>query len=66
MNTKKDRGFVQIIVVAIIALVALKYFFDWSIFEAAGTPEGQGALAYLKEILVWLKDSVLALWAYIH
>lgn len=66
MNTKKDRGFIELIVVIIIALVALKYFFDWSIFEAAGTPEGQNALVYLKEILVWIKDALLALWAYIH
>jgi hypothetical protein len=66
MNTKRNGGFVGLVVLIIIALVAAKYFWDWSIFEAAGTPEGQGALAYLKDILVWIKDALLALWAYIH
>lgn len=66
MNTNKEQGFIQLVIVIIIALVAAKYFFDWSIFEAAGTAEGQGAMAYLKDILVWIKDQLLALWGYIH
>jgi hypothetical protein len=63
---KDEQGFVQFILLIIIALVAAKYFFNWSIFEAAQTPEGKGALDYLKELVFWLKDSAVALWSYIH
>lgn len=66
LSEKKDRGFVGIIVLIIIALVALKYFFDFSIFEFLGSEEGQSALDYTKDILAWLKSVVLAAWAYIH
>ena len=60
-----NKGFISTIVVIIIALAALKYFFDWSIFEAAGTSEGQGTLAYVKDLLVWMKDAVVTVWHYI-
>ena len=63
---KKDRGFVGIIVIGLLALVALKYFFDFSIFAWARTSEGRGALIYLKDLLIWLKGAILALWGYIH
>ncbi len=63
---KKNEGFVGILVLVLVALVALKYFFDFSIFAWASTDEGKGALIYLKDILVWLKGVVLAAWGYIH
>jgi hypothetical protein len=63
---KKDRGFVGLLLLVLVALVALKYFFDFSIFEWSRTDEGKGALIYLKDILMWLKDTLLAGWAYIH
>lgn len=62
----QNRGFIEIILLVIIALAALKYFFDFSIFEFFGSPEGQGTLYYIKEILAWLKDAVLAIWNYIQ
>jgi hypothetical protein len=63
---KHEGGFVGIIILIIIALVALKYFFDFSVFAWAATDEGKRSLIYLKDILVWLKGVVLAAWAYIH
>ena len=60
-----NRGFIHTVVVIIIGLAALKYFFDWSIFEAAGTAEGQSTLSYVKELLVWIKDKVVSLWNHI-
>lgn len=66
MNTHGDRGFIGTIILIILALAALKYFFDFSIFEFLGSPEGKSVLDYVKEILAWLKDAVLALWSYIH
>lgn len=62
----KNKGFVGYIVIIIIALVALKYFFNWSIFEAAGTEEGKSALSYLKDLLIWVKNLFVAVWNYIH
>lgn len=59
---KKDRGFIQTIIIVIIALAALKYFWDWSIFEAAETEEGQGTIAYIKQILNYLKNFIVSLW----
>lgn len=72
MNTKGEvrgrgeKGFVGIIILIIIALVLLKYFFNWSIFEAAGTPEGKSTLSYLTDLLHWLRDLAVSAWNYIH
>ena len=63
---RQNKGFIQLIILIVIALVAAKYFFNWSIFEAAGTPEGKGTLAYLSDLFVWIKGAILALWSYIH
>ena len=48
-------GFIALIVFFIIALALLKYFFDWSIFEASSTPQGQETVSYTKRVLdtVW-------------
>lgn len=48
---KKDKGFISIIIVIILGLAALKYFFNWSIFDAAASPEGQGTIGYIRDIL---------------
>ncbi|MDO8590159.1 MAG: hypothetical protein Q7R69_02705 [bacterium] len=63
---KKDKGFISWLVLIIIALALLKYFFGWSIFDAASTEQGRGTIAYIKDVLsfVWyyLKVPVLFLW----
>lgn len=52
---KKQRGFINIIIVIILGLAAAKYFFGWSIFDAAETPEGQGTVVYIRKVLdtIW-------------
>ena len=63
---KKNGGFIGTIVLIILGLAALKYFFNFSIFEFLCTTEGKNVLDYVIEILSWIKDAVLALWGYIH
>jgi hypothetical protein len=52
---KKQGGFISTIIVVILALAAAKYFFNWSIFDAAETPEGQGTVVYIRRVLdiIW-------------
>lgn len=60
-----ERGLISEIVLVIFGLVALKYFFDFSIFEFLGTEEGKSLLDYLKEILVFIKNGAIQIWSYI-
>ncbi|MEK7227663.1 MAG: hypothetical protein AAB641_02115 [Patescibacteria group bacterium] len=62
----KERGFIGTVFLIIIGLAALKYFFNWSIFDAINSEQGRGTLLYLKEILNYLKGLVLSIWSYIH
>lgn len=57
---ERDRGFIGYIVLIIIALAALKYFFDWSIFDAAASEEGRATIDYVKNVLsfIWKYLSV--------
>lgn len=50
-----NRGFISWIIIAFIALVLLKFFLNWDIFDAAATPEGQGTMAYARNLinLIW-------------
>ena len=65
-NKEKERGFVGIIILIIIGLAAIKYFFDWSIFDALKTEEGRATLAYVKQLIATLKGVVVDLWNYIR
>ncbi len=47
-------GFIGLIVLIIIALVVLKYLYNFSVFEAAGTPQGQETIGYTQQILSWI------------
>jgi hypothetical protein len=55
MNTKGEKGFITTLLIIIIALAALKYFFNWSIFDAAASEEGRGTISYIRDVLnrVW-------------
>ncbi len=48
-------GFIGILILIIIALALLKYFFNWSIFDAAASEEGRGTIGYIRDIFntVW-------------
>ena|SRR3990167_10161530 len=53
-----DKGLVGTIILIIIGLAALKYFLDFDIFEAADTEQGQGTLAYIKQIINFIWDII--------
>ncbi len=46
-----NRGFIGFFILIIIALAALKYFLDWSIFDAADSEQGRNTIEYIKNIL---------------
>ena len=50
----KERGFIGTIFLIIIGFAALKYFFNWSIFDAAASEEGRGTVSYIRQILDFL------------
>jgi hypothetical protein len=54
-----NRGFIGTLFLIIVGLALLKYFFDWSIFDAAATEEGRATIDYIRKILnaIW---SILA------
>jgi hypothetical protein len=62
-------GFIALIVFFIIALALLKYFFDWSVFEASSTPQGQETVSYTKRVLdtIWyyLQAPIAWIWSQI-
>ena len=53
MNIRK--GFISILLLIIVALALLKYFFNWSVFDAAASEQGQGTISYIRDVLntVW-------------
>jgi len=58
MNNQK--GFIKLILLAIIALALLKYFLDWSIFDAIESEQGRSTIKYIRDILniIWSFISV--------
>lgn len=54
------------VILAILALTILKYFFNWSIFDAAASEQGISTIRYIRELLnlIWsyLETPVLFLW----
>ena len=54
----KQSGLIGIIILIIIALAFLKYFFNWSIFEALSTPKGKETAEYIHHV-------VEVLWSYL-
>ena len=62
----RQKGFIGRLILIIIALVLLKYFFDWSIFDAASSEQGRKTISYIKEVfnVAWdyIDGPVLAIW----
>ena len=54
MKSKKG-GFIGLIVLIIIALIVLKYLYNFSVFDAAASPQGQSTISYTQQVLgtVW-------------
>ena len=55
---KRDKGFIALIVLIILGLAALKYFLNWSIFDAAASQEGRSTIGYVRDIINFI-------WSYI-
>ena len=62
----KEKGFIGTLLLIILGLAALKYFFNWSIFDALNSEQGRATAAYLKELFVYLKNFSLYIWSYIR
>jgi hypothetical protein len=65
-NKEKDKGFVELVVIVIVALALLKYFFDFSVFEALSSEQGRATVGYVKDILNYLKEMIVNLFNYIR
>ena len=62
----RQKGLIGIIVLIIIALALLKYFFNWSVFDAAASPQGNATIRYVRELFntAWsyIEGPVLFVW----
>lgn len=56
---KKDEGLVKMVIVLVIALALLKYFFNWSIFDALESERGRDTVFYIRNVLN-------TLWSYLE
>ena len=63
---RKDKGFIGWLVLIIIALALLKYFLNWSVFDAAASEQGRNTINYIKEVLSFVlsyaRIPVLFIW----
>ena len=63
---KKDKGFVTTVLLIIVGLALLKYFFNWSIFDAAASEEGRSTISYIRDVLntvwSWIEAPVKFIW----
>ena len=66
MGKRGERGIIGTFFLIIMGLALLKYFFDWSIFDAAASAEGKGTIDYIRQVLnfVWfyLETPVKYIW----
>lgn len=60
------NGFIGTLLVIVVALVLLKYFFDFSLLEFLKSDRGREVLEYLKSILDYMKDIAIRVWNYIQ
>jgi len=67
-SDEKQDGFIALILIFIIALALLKYFFNWSIFEASATPQGQETVSYTRHLLdtIWYYIQAPIAWIWNH
>lgn len=63
---KKDNGFIGILLLIIVGLTLAKYFFNWSIFDAAASEQGRGTIIYIRDVLntAWsyIRDPIVLVW----
>lgn len=62
----RNKGFISWLIIIVIALAALKYFFNWSIIDAANSEQGKNTINYIKDVLsvAWsyAKPPILYVW----
>ena len=63
---RKDKGFISWLILIIIALALLKYFLNWSIFDAIESERGRETVSYIRDIfnITWsyVRVPVLFVW----
>ncbi|OHA89841.1 MAG: hypothetical protein A2832_00945 [Candidatus Zambryskibacteria bacterium RIFCSPHIGHO2_01_FULL_44_22b] len=57
---EKNRGFIGKLILIIIGLALLKYFFDWSIFDAIESERGKEVVAYIKNIITYIWNEIFS------
>jgi hypothetical protein len=64
---KRERGFIGLLIVLIVGLIFAKYLFNWSIFSAAASPQGQETVSYTHQIFstVWgyISAPIIFVWS---
>jgi hypothetical protein len=52
---KKQQGIIGLLILIIIALILLKYFLNWSVFDAANSSQGKDTIGYTQVLLntIW-------------
>jgi len=62
----RQKGFIGKLLLIVIALVLLKYLFNWSIFDAASSEQGKNTVSYIRDVLTtawsYIKTPLLPLW----
>jgi hypothetical protein len=50
-----ERGFIGWLILIVVALALLKYYYDFSIIDAAASEQGQGTISYISNLfsIVW-------------
>ncbi|MFZ2484873.1 MAG: hypothetical protein WAX80_02775 [Minisyncoccia bacterium] len=66
VSSQGERGFIGLLILLIVALALLKYFLDWSIFDAVESERGQATINYLREVLdvswSYMRTPVMFVW----
>lgn len=69
MEKEEQKGFIHLILLGLVALALLKYSFDWSIFDALASEQGQGTVTYIRRVLdtIWsyISAPVTFVWNYV-
>ncbi len=62
----REKGIIGWIILIIIALILLKYFLNWDVFDAAASDRGQSTILYIRNVYnaVWsvIAAPVMFIW----
>lgn len=64
---QKEKGIIGIILLVIVALILLKFFLNWDVFDAASTDQGKSTILYARDLfnLIWhyIAAPVMFIWS---